>query len=173
MAAPAADWSPLDGSHFRTVLGHFCTGLTVITSVDEGEPVGFTCQSFSSLSLEPPLVVFCPGKSSTSWPRIMRSGRFCANVLASDQEDVCRTFATAGIDKFATVAWASSAAGSPLLDGALAWIEGTIVSETDGGDHLVVVGRVLDFAVSRDADPLLFYRGQYGHFVPWSGDAAD
>jgi 3-hydroxy-9,10-secoandrosta-1,3,5(10)-triene-9,17-dione monooxygenase reductase component len=140
-SAPTTSWSPLDGSHFRTVLGHFCTGVTVITSMDGEEPVGFTCQSFSSLSLEPPLVVFCPGRSSTSWPRIRRSGRFCANVLASDQEPVCRTFA---------------------------WIEGAIESETDGGDHLVVVGRVADFAVARDADPLLFYRGRYGHFVPWS-----
>ena len=89
-----------DGAHFRAVLGHFTTGIAIITGMDGGDPVGLTCQSFTSLSLDPPLVGFSPGKSSTSWPRIRRSGAFCVNVLTEDQEEICRVFATTGADKF-------------------------------------------------------------------------
>src|SRR5688572_22499660 len=93
---------------FRHVLGHFCTGVTVVTAVDAGEPVGFACQAFAALSLDPPLVRFCPAAKSFSWQRIERSGRFCVNVLASGQEDVSRVFGTAGAAKFAGLPWSKS-----------------------------------------------------------------
>src|ERR1700736_2725510 len=89
-----------DGAHFRTVAGHFATGIVIVTGMDGDEPVGLTCQSFSSISLDPPLVAFAPASSSTSWPRIRGSGAFCVNVLAEAQEDVCRVFATRGREKF-------------------------------------------------------------------------
>jgi 3-hydroxy-9,10-secoandrosta-1,3,5(10)-triene-9,17-dione monooxygenase reductase component len=154
----------IDPQHFRNVLGHFGSGVAIITSVDDGEPVGMAVQSFSSLSLDPPYVIFAPAKTSTSWPRIKQTGRFCANVLSEDQEALSRGFAVSGGDKFAGVAWHESANGSPILDGCLAWIDCDIDTEHDGGDHTIVVGRVLELDVERDGRPLLFFRGGYGRF---------
>lgn len=156
-----------DAARFRQVLGHFCTGITVVTATHEGEPVGFTAQSFSSLSLDPPLVLVCPAKSSSSWPRISAAGAFCANILAEDQEAVCRSFATRGADKFRGIGWTPApGTGSPLLTGSLAWVDCRLEVEHDAGDHLIAVGRVLDMGVAAEGRPLLFYRGGYGGFEP-------
>jgi len=150
--------------HYRATLGHFCSGLTVVTAVASDGPAGMTCQSFCALSLDPPLILVCPGKSSTSWPRIESAGTFCVNVLAEDQEELCRTFATKGTDKFAGVGWSPGPfTGAPVLAGGLAWMECRMEQLHDGGDHAIVVGRVLDLQ-SRDGRPLLFYRGGYGRF---------
>ena len=151
----------LDPQHFRQVLGHFATGVTVVTAFDDDAPVGFACQSFQSLSLDPPLVTFAPQRTSTTWPRIRRARRFCANILAEDQEELCRRFAVTGTDKFAGVRWTSSPSGCPVLEDVLAWIDCEILQEVDGGDHVLVVGRVLDLAVPRDAPPLLFFQGRF------------
>ena len=154
-----------DGAHFRSVLGHFCTGITIITAVDDGEPVGLTCQSFCSVSLEPPLVAFAPSKSSTSWPRIQRTGVFCVNVLGEDQEDVCRVFATSGADKFRGLGWKPGPSKSPILEDVLGWIDCKLDTIHEAGDHLIVIGRVLELHVADDhPGPLLFYRGGYGRF---------
>ncbi|QFG20385.1 flavin reductase family protein [Actinomadura sp. WMMB 499] len=150
----------IDGERMRRVLGTFCTGVVAITALDGGEPVGMACQSFASLSLDPPLVCFCPAESSTTWPRIRAAGRFAVNVLAADQGDVCR--AMAGRDKFAGVSWRPGPGGSPLLDGALAWIEAGIERELPGGDHTIVIGRVRHLAPVRPGGPLLFFRGRFG-----------
>lgn len=159
--------SSFDAARFRQVLGHFCTGITVITAMHEGEPVGFTAQSFTSLSLDPPLVLICPAKASSSWPRISASGAFCANILADDQEAVCRAFATKGADKFRGIGWTPApGTGSPLLTGSLAWVDCALEVEHDGGDHIVAVGRVVDMGVAAEGRPLLFYRGGYGSFEP-------
>ena len=156
-----------DAARFRQVLGHFCTGVTVITGMQEGEPLGLTVQSFTSVSLDPPLVALCPARASASWPLIGASGGFCANVLAEEQEALARVFATRGADKFAGVGWKPSpATGSPLLDDVLAWVDCRVESEHDGGDHVIVVGRVVDLGVSDGGGPLLFYRGGYGRFTP-------
>ena len=155
----------VDAATFRTVLGHFCSGITVITSVDDGEPVGLTCQSFSSVSLDPPLVLFVAAKSAHSWPRIRAAGLFSANVLAEDQEALSRRFALRGIDKFAGVGWTSGPSGAPLLDDCLAYVDCEIAAVHDAGDHEIVVGRVLELAVTREAAPLLFFRGGYGKFA--------
>ena len=154
-----------DLAHLKQVMGHFCTGVTIITAMDGKEPVGFTAQTFQSLSLEPPLVLFSPAKTSTTWPRIQSAGSFCVNILAEHQEAVCRTFATSGADKFRGIGWVPAPrTGAPLLRDTLAWIEGEIVESHDGGDHLVVIGRVLDLHVEREGRPLLFYRGGFGRF---------
>jgi 3-hydroxy-9,10-secoandrosta-1,3,5(10)-triene-9,17-dione monooxygenase reductase component len=146
---------------FRQVLGHFCTGVTVITTADEQGPAGFACQAFAALSLVPPLVLFCPGRSSTTWPRIARSGFFCANVLAADQRELARTFGVSGGDKFAGVPWSSSPSGAPVLAGVLTWAGCTVEVVHEAGDHYLVVGRVTELGASRAGQPLLFYRGRY------------
>jgi len=150
--------------HYRATLGHFCTGVTVVTSADGEGPTGFTCQSFSALSLDPPLVLICPGRASSSWPRIEAAGIFSVNVLAEDQEELCRGFAMKGADKFSGVGWEPGPfTGSPVLQGALAWIECRLEGLHDGGDHVIAVGRVLDLK-AREGRPLLFFRGGYGRF---------
>lgn len=147
---------------FRDVLGRFATGITVVTAVSGGDPVGMTCQSFMSVSLEPPLVLFSPAKTSRAWPAIQRSGRFCVNFLAADQEPLSNIMASRGVDKFASLEWtATPETGSPLLDGALGYVDCTIHAVHETGDHYVVIGRVQDLDATRDGDPLLFYRGEY------------
>src|SRR5580658_9418703 len=108
--------SGLDQARFREVLGHFATGLTIVTALEDGEPVGFSCQSFAALSLEPPMVILAPAKSSTSWPRIAAAGAFCVNILGEHQEAVCRAFAVSGGDKFDGVSWTPGpATGAPII----------------------------------------------------------
>jgi 3-hydroxy-9,10-secoandrosta-1,3,5(10)-triene-9,17-dione monooxygenase reductase component len=159
------DSATFDSAKFRQVLGHFPTGVTVITTVADENPVGFAVGSFASLSLQPPQVLFCAGKHSSTWPRIETTGRFCANILADDQEDVCRIFASRSEDKFAGVGWKHSGNGSPLLAGALAFIDCTIADVVESGDHYIVIGDVLDLDVLHEGGPLLFYRGGYGRFT--------
>ena len=155
----------IDPADFRRALGHFCTGVTVIAAMDGGEPVGFACQSFAALSLDPPLVLFCPGKSSRTWPVIEAAGTFCVNVLAHSQRDVSMVFGRAGADKFAAVSWSPAPSGAPKLDGALAWIDCTVDTVLDGGDHWIVVGHVRSLGglpgETEETRPLLFYRGAY------------
>jgi flavin reductase (DIM6/NTAB) family NADH-FMN oxidoreductase RutF len=138
--------------------------VTVITAVADGDPVGLAVGSFSSLSLDPPLVLFCADKGSSTWPKIEKAGVFGVNILAEDQEDVCRAFASRGADKFEGVGWKKSGTGSPMLDGSLAFIDCTVDSVTDGGDHLIVVGRAKELDVLHEGGPLLFFRGGYGRF---------
>jgi 3-hydroxy-9,10-secoandrosta-1,3,5(10)-triene-9,17-dione monooxygenase reductase component len=154
-----------DPATFRRILGHFCTGVVVVTAMDGSVPVGMTCQSFSSLSLEPPLVLFSASHTSTSWPRIQRAGTFAINILADDQKDLCRVFATTGADKFAAVEWSVGAAGAPLLDGCLAHIECRLQSVSPAGDHDIVIGEPLAMAEDPLRDPLLFFRSGYGRFT--------
>jgi 3-hydroxy-9,10-secoandrosta-1,3,5(10)-triene-9,17-dione monooxygenase reductase component len=167
----AAIQSPdIDPVRFREVLGHFCSGVTIVTSVDDGEPIGVACQSFTSLSLDPPLVAVCAGRQSQTWPRIQRSGRFCANVLAEDQEPLSRAFAVTGADKFAGVSWSPSPQGLPVLAGVLAWVDCALETEVDAGDHIILLGRVLDLSeTDAPAAPLLFFRGRYGRFQGAAG----
>jgi 3-hydroxy-9,10-secoandrosta-1,3,5(10)-triene-9,17-dione monooxygenase reductase component len=156
----------IDPRQFRNVLGQFCTGVTIITTVDDGAPVGFACQSFAALSLEPPLVLFCPTKASRSWAAIERSGRFCVNVLAEEQQSTCARFGSREPDKFAGIDWTPSPLGSPILDGSLAHMDCTVETVHDGGDHFVVFGRVHSMSEIKTERPLLFYRGQYTGIEP-------
>ncbi|MER6258896.1 flavin reductase family protein [Streptomyces sp. NPDC059688] len=157
--------APVDPGEFRRVLGAFASGVTVITAPagdGSGGPAGFACQSFSSLSLEPPLVCFMVGRSSTTWPRIARAGVFCVNVLGAGQEELCRGFAVSGADKFAGVAYDTApVSGAPRLAGVAAWIDCTVHAVHTGGDHLIVVGRVDALGAKGPGDPLLFHRGRF------------
>ena len=155
---------PFDTALFKEAMGRFTTGVTIVSGIDDGKPVGFTCQSFVSLSIDPPYVAVAPARTSTSWPRIESSGTFAVNVLADDQEELCRGFATKGGDKFAGVGWSPGPfSGAPVLTGALAWLECRLEQLHDAGDHLIAVGRVLDLQ-AREGRPLLFFRGGYGRF---------
>ena len=146
--------------------GNFATGVVVVTGLPDGEPVGFAAQSFVSLSLEPPLVAFSPGKSSSSWPRIRQSGSFGINILGQDQQDVCVDMAQSGTDKFANVSWRSGTTGAPMLEDVLAFVECSIEAEHDAGDHTIVVGRVLGYQrIRQEAAPLLYFRSVYGSFA--------
>jgi 3-hydroxy-9,10-secoandrosta-1,3,5(10)-triene-9,17-dione monooxygenase reductase component len=149
---------------FRDVLGCFASGITVVTTVSNGSPVGMTCQSFSSVSLEPPLVLFVPARTSRAWPVIQRTGRFCVNVLASDQEHISTQMASKGTDKFAGIEWRpAEVTGSPVLEGTLAHLDCTIHAVHEAGDHYVVIGRVEHLATADGAaeEPLLYFRGRY------------
>jgi 3-hydroxy-9,10-secoandrosta-1,3,5(10)-triene-9,17-dione monooxygenase reductase component len=154
----------LDQARFREALGHFATGITIVTATEEGKPVGFSCQSFAALSLDPPMVILAPARSSTSWPRIAAAGSFCVNILADHQDELCRAFAVSGGDKFAGVEWTPGVTGAPLITGSLATVECTLGAIYDGGDHELVTGHVVDLGLG-EGSPLLFYRSGYGHFV--------
>ena len=151
-----------DARHFRDVLGRFATGVTVVTSMSNGDPVGMTCQSFSSVSLSPPLVLFCPAKTSRAWPLMQRAGHFCVNFLAEGQDELSTRMASKGADKFAGVSWSPSKTGAPLVDGVLGWVDCTIHAVHEAGDHYVVIGKVQDLGFGDADDPLLFFEGQYG-----------
>lgn len=157
--SPCTDGVP--AALFRNVLGHFPTGVTVITGRAGERPVGMAVGSFFSLSLDPSLVGFCAAKTSSSWLEIKRFGRFCANVLAHDQQELCRTFAVSSEDKFREVSWEPVTSGAPRLDGVLAWVECTIEAVHDGGDHEICIGRVRALGIKRNCAPLIFFRGGY------------
>ncbi|CAN5302436.1 hypothetical protein BH09ACT12_BH09ACT12_28950 [soil metagenome] len=151
-----------EARRFRDVLGRFASGITVVTTMSNGEPIGLTCQSFSSVSLNPPLVLFVPARSSRAWPRIQRSGRFCVNFLAADQQELSNTMASRGTDKFADVDWSpSEATGSPVFADTLGYVDCTIHAVHEAGDHYIVIGRVQELVVGDGAEPLLFFQGKY------------
>lgn len=156
----------IDGARFRQVLGRFATGVTVVTGVAGGAPVGLAVNSFTSVSLEPALVAFCVAATSQTWPRLRAAGAFCVNILAEDQEALSRAFAGRPPDRFLGVGWRPAPSGAPVLAGTLAWIDCTVDAEHDAGDHVIVVGRVRELDVAGEGRPLLFYRGGYGRFEP-------
>jgi 3-hydroxy-9,10-secoandrosta-1,3,5(10)-triene-9,17-dione monooxygenase reductase component len=159
---------PIESTTFRRILGHYPTGVCVISAVEEGgAPVGMAVGSFTSVSLDPPLVAFFPDRGSSSWPRIERAGRFCVNVLADDQEHLSRRFAARIADKFEGLDYRLSDTGLPVLADVVAWIECTLHAVHEAGDHFIVLGRVDSLDVARDSHPLLFVRGKYGQFSPF------
>ncbi len=156
----------IDPATFRAVLGSYPTGVCAITATTpDGTRAAMVIGSFTSVSLDPPLVGFLPDKASSSWPLIEAAGHFCVNVLASDQQDVCRRLAAKGPDKFAGVDVRLSQHGHPVIANAIAQIDCDIHAVIDAGDHWFVVGRVLSLDVVRDEDPMLFHRGRYGGFA--------
>ncbi len=156
-----------DSAHFRQVLGHFPTGVTIITGMAGDVPAGFTIGSFTSVSLEPPLVGFLPQITSDTWAAMAPSGSFCVNVLGAHQGASCWRFAKKGVDdRFVDVAWHTGVSGSPILDDAIAWIDCDVEVTYEVGDHYFVVGRVLTMSHADDEpQPLLFYRGRLGGYA--------
>jgi 3-hydroxy-9,10-secoandrosta-1,3,5(10)-triene-9,17-dione monooxygenase reductase component len=154
-----------EAADFRRVLGHFPTGVTVITADPPGHsPVGITIGSFTSVSLDPPLVGFLPQKNSQSWPHIERSGSFCVNVLGEAQGDLCWKFTKMNDELYDDVDWRKAPSGSPILAGAIAWIDCDIEQVVDAGDHWFVLGRVRHLDAT-DGAPLLFFKGKLGTFT--------
>jgi 3-hydroxy-9,10-secoandrosta-1,3,5(10)-triene-9,17-dione monooxygenase reductase component len=159
--APVYDQG-FDPAVFRGVLGHFASGVVVLAGMTEQGPVGMSCQSFFSLSLDPPMIAISPSRTSTTWPRLRETASFAVSILKREQEALCRAFSVSGGDKFAGVEWSpTEMTGSPVIDGALAWIDCRIGAVHEMGDHYFVVGHVvgLDSAVG---EPLVFYRSQFG-----------
>ena len=152
-----------DSARFRQVLGHFPTGVCVVAAFDGDAPVGMAIGSFFSISLDPPLVGFCAGKGSSTWPRLRTAGRFCVNILGQDQEAVSRVFASKEADKFSGLGWDRSPLGSPRLTDSLGWIDCEIDAIHEAGDHDIAVGAVHDLAVADKSGPLVFFRGGYAH----------
>ena len=158
MNAPI-DVSPLD---FRAVLGRFATGVTVVTTRNpDGEPVGLTVNSFTSVSLDPPLVLFCLDREAGSVPAFEMAEAFAVNILGVDQEEVSNRFADPMAARFASEDVADWSTGAPILREALAALDCTIHARHDGGDHIILVGQVRKLAVMDDAEPLIYWRGTY------------
>jgi 3-hydroxy-9,10-secoandrosta-1,3,5(10)-triene-9,17-dione monooxygenase reductase component len=147
-------------ARFRHVLGHFPTGMVAVTAFD-GEPVGLAVGSFSSISLDPPMVGFFVDRSSTTWPRIRRAGRFAVNVLGAHQEELCRRFGRKGMDRFAGVRWHPGLGDAPLIEGALAWIECDLDEVLETGDHVLAIGAARRLEVGEEGRPLIFFRGDF------------
>ena len=156
----------LDPVDFRNAMARFASGVTVVTAQDgEGKPVGFTASAFSSLSLNPPLVLVCLEKRADCWDAFMAAERFAVSILAAGQWDTAMRFATKGIDKFAGAPLtAGELTGLPLVSDALVHLECRIFDRPDGGDHTILVGEVLR-AVSTEREPLLHFNRQSGRFV--------
>ncbi|WP_067461396.1 flavin reductase family protein [Actinomadura macra] len=177
--APANSPAPAE---FRKAMAEFATGVTVVTALDGGEPVGFACQSFASVSLEPPLVLFCADRRGRSWARIRAAGRFCVNVLGDDQRDLCERFGSSRGLKYEGLGWDVSPWGTPALRDVLLGVHAEVQDVHRAGDHDVVIGRVL--AIGRPDEPaagrppMIFFRSRFGVGEPdapvapdpWGGD---
>ncbi|MCD9570204.1 flavin reductase family protein [Pseudomonas protegens] len=160
MSLPSTAIEPM---RFREALGHYASGITVITSQVDGEPLGFTCQSFYSVSMSPPLVSFSVMSSSASYPKIRQAGRFMVNILSGEQVRISNQFASKGTDKWQGVQWQESPLGNPIIAGSLHWLDCEIHAEHAAGDHLIVIGEVkaLNLQQATAAQPLLYFKGQY------------
>jgi 3-hydroxy-9,10-secoandrosta-1,3,5(10)-triene-9,17-dione monooxygenase reductase component len=153
----------LDPTRFRQVLAHLPTGVTVVAARCADGPVGLAANSVTSVSLDPPLILFCPAKSSETWPKIRSAGTFCVNVMAGHHEQITRQFAAREADRFAGVEYEDRPTGPALAD-AVAWIECELDAEHDAGDHTIVVARVVAIEAASEVEPLVFFRGRYGSF---------
>lgn len=163
------DPTTFDGQRFREALGHYPTGVVVITAIaDDDTPIGMVIGSFTSVSLDPPLVAFLPMTSSWAFARMRTADSFCVNVLGADQEDLCRVFASRETDKFSGLNWQRSPGGAPILPNVVAWIECRYADIIEAGDHYIVLGAVTAMDIPRPALPLLFFQGGYGRFSPAS-----
>jgi 3-hydroxy-9,10-secoandrosta-1,3,5(10)-triene-9,17-dione monooxygenase reductase component len=156
--------SSIDVARFKEVLGHYVTGVVVVTAATPEGPVGFTCQTFGALSLEPTLISFSAVSASNSWPKARDVGVVGINVLSADQEALARVFGKSGADKFAGVGWNPGPSGAPLIDGALAHLEGRVEFVTSQGDHDIVVVAA-EYVMSHHGAPLVFYRGGYAELT--------
>ena len=156
---------------FREALGHYASGITVITSHLDNEPIGFTCQSFYSVSMSPPLVSFSVMSSSASYPKIRQAGRFAVNILSGEQVRISNQFARRGADKWHGVQWQQSPLGNPVIAGSLHWLDCEIHAEYPAGDHLIVIGEVkaLNLQDAAATQPLLYFKGQYCNLAAHSG----
>lgn len=148
---------------FRAALGRYATGVTIVTTMGDRGPVGITANSFTSVSLDPPLVLWCPARQSQRFAAFAAADHYAIHVLAADQIDLCRRFSRAG-GAFDGLATGVTPEGLPLLLGCLARFDCAAHAAHEGGDHAILVGRVLRAAL-REGEPLLFWGGRYGDFL--------
>lgn len=157
----------IESKEFRRILGHYPTGVCAVTATGtDGKPVGLVVGSFTSVSLDPMLVAFFPDRSSTTWPKVEAAGRFCVNVLGDDQQHVCASLAAKGDEKFANIEFDLSQLGSPIIDGALAWIDCELETVHEAGDHFIVLGLVRSLDLQTEGSPLIFHKGGYSKVLP-------
>ena len=162
LAAPAPAAPAPDARSFRDALGSFATGVALITAAPSGDPAGLIVNSLTSVSLEPPLISFCPSRSSLTWSRMRRARRFGINVLGRQHERFAQRATPVGADRFAGLDWEPGHGGVPLLTDALATLQCGIVAEHPAGDHWIVVGRVDNLRISQVSEPLVFFAGAFG-----------
>ena len=156
--------SPFDGRDLRRAFGNFATGVTIVTTLDAaGNPCGFTANSFTSVSIDPPLLLVSIAKTAYGCEVFTSSDGFAVNILAREQRDLSNRFAAAGTDKFAGLGWQGKASGSPVIDNVVAWFDCSHHEQVDAGDHIILIGRVLDYSYSTQT-PLGFCRGAYVSF---------
>lgn len=156
--------SPFDGRDLRRAFGNFATGVTIVTTLDaQGTPCGFTANSFTSVSIDPPLLLVSIARSAYGCEVFTSSSGFAVNILAREQRDLSNRFAAAGTDKFAGLGWQAKASGSPIIDAVVAWFDCAHYQQVDAGDHIILIGRVLDYAYNTHT-PLGFCRGAYVSF---------
>jgi len=165
-AAPAPDAPTLDTRPFRDALGRFATGVAFVTAAPDGEPTGLIVNSLASVSLDPPLVSFCPSRSSLTWQRMRRTGRFGVNVLGRQHQHFAKRATPPGADRFADLDWQPGRHGQPLLTDALASLECQIVAQHPAGDHWIVVGRVDHLDTPPINEPLVFFAGEFSALQP-------
>lgn len=153
----------IDPSRFRAALGHYASGITIITSRVEREPIGFTCQSFYSVSMNPPLVSFSVKTCSTSYPKIRQAGRFAVSILSDEQVRISNQLAQRGANKWQGVEWRESPFGNPVIADSMQWLDCTLFAEHAAGDHVIVIGEVkaLGQQDSVERQPLLYFKGDY------------
>lgn len=151
----------VSGDRFRAVLGHVPTSVAVVAGVVDSLPRGLSVGTFVPVSLVPPLVGFFVDTASTSWPPIAGVGAFAISILSADQAGLSRQFAVSSSDKFAGVDWHPAPSGHPVIAGSVAWVDCELGSQTEAGDHVFVLGRVLDLGVETGGVPLLHHRGGY------------
>lgn len=174
-ATGATEWSDVHGPSetkqaFREVMGRYATGAAIVTATNEGRPHGLAVNSFTSVSLDPPLVSFCPAKRSDTWPAIREAPYFGVNILACEQSELCQQFARKGEDRFRGISYSSTPRGCPALPETLAYLECQIEQIIDAGDHYIAIAHVLDMGMSNELRPLVFYQGGY-HRLERAGPA--
>lgn len=160
---------PIDPRNFRDALGHYPSGITIITGIVDSAPVGFTCQSFYSVSIDPPLISFSVMKTSSSWPKIRPVGKCAINILSCDQVELSNTFGGPSKDRWTNVRWSTIGYGNPIIDSALVSLDCSLYAEHEAGDHIIVVCRVDHISASprpSHRSPLVYFRGSYRRLVP-------
>ncbi len=168
----ASDSSTIDPRDFRNALGTFATGVTIVTAMSaEGRPYGITCNSFASVSLNPPLVLWSLGLFSQGMPIFQNASHFAVNVLDASQQALAMQFARSSGDKFANVSWIPGLGNAPVLSGVVANFQCRTVNRYYGGDHVIFLGAVEAYAYGRN-DPLLFARGGFGQFLADDGETS-
>ncbi|MEU3950516.1 flavin reductase family protein [Streptomyces sp. NPDC029526] len=150
---------------FRDLLGRFATGVVLVTAESDRGPVGMTANSFTSVSLDPPLIALCAANTSTTWPAIRTTGSFAVTILSEEHEAVCRAFAARGVDRFAGREWVRTPAGHPLLADGLGWLDCRIGTIHQAGDHELVVAGAVEWSAVEDGSPLIFHSGRYARLA--------